>query len=279
MNKIIIVGIFVLSLFLLQGCFGDSEALEIAKNGHYTDCDSLDTSDNKNRIQNCYATVGERQNDPDACRAIESSGRKSYCLEDVAIDLHDETLCDEVTNSMSKRNCFVEIGVYKNDPSLCRKVGSENVDMCYREFAKKSGDMSVCDNIPAKTDSSDKCLLQFVSESKDESFCDKIGKESNKDTCYSDLAKSMNLNLMCAKIKNSYKRDQCHIHMAIEFENTDECNRMEKADTNAWNTCVKQVAVAKLSPSTCTMLLGSERESCEMQVRNAQEQEYAKENE
>ena len=66
MNKLIVFTICILSLFIFTGCDGffvDDETRAIAKTGHYTDCASLDTSENKNRIERCYSYVGKQQDE------------------------------------------------------------------------------------------------------------------------------------------------------------------------------------------------------------------------
>jgi hypothetical protein len=281
MNKNNIIILIFVSLLFFSACSFlavDDEIMDIAKKGHYTDCDSLDTSENKNRIDKCYAEVGKRQNDPDACAAIndKQSNYKTGCYQEVAVNLHDETLCKYVNAQVNQRDCYTEIGVYKKNPHLCMNLEGVNAQLCYKEYAYKAQDIDACLSIPHNEKTRDDCMMLFIDNAKDETFCDKFDLDTSRDDCYLKIAPQINGNLLCAKISNDYKREQCHIKMAIQLKSIDECNRMKNIDSKEWNTCISQVAVVKLDAEICSVIQDdANKESCLKQVNNAKIQANA----
>ncbi len=186
----------------------DEEILAIASDGTYTDCASLDTSENKNRIEECYEYVGMRQDDPDACAAATGYYRDS-CYEDVAVDLNDETLCNEIDDKNDKGDCYTDIAVNKADPSLCENLDGGRANECYKEYAEDTGDFDACALIPEKDDESDECYLHFAVQDNNRELCEDLNEKKYRDECRSELAVMNQDQTLCEEIEKKKVREEC----------------------------------------------------------------------
>ncbi|MCK5176274.1 MAG: hypothetical protein KAQ92_00985 [Candidatus Aenigmarchaeota archaeon] len=275
----------MLSLLILtmitSGCI-DSEISQIAKKGDVSLCDKLDTSENINRIEECYAAVAKETGEVSICRKMpEKSSYTGTCYENVALKTNNENLCAKIDAQVNRRECYTKIAINKKDMSICTKQDTDwRKDECIVAVAKESGNVDNCRTIEiTDTKYRDECILHFAQENRNELLCEDINDQKYKDDCYLSIAPLIKGNLLCKKINNQYKRDKCHMKLAVEMNNDQECNNI-KIYTYSWYSCVKQVAVARKDKNTCTMIPSEktkERKSCEMQVENALAREAVKE--
>lgn len=230
MHKYIFLSILLAATLLISGCdfFVDEETQEIAKSGNYMDCASLDTSEDKNRIEKCYSYVGRQQNDVDACRAA-SGNYQDNCLEEVAIDLKDETLCEEINSKYSKGDCYTGIAIKKKNPDLCAALETDQRNECYKEYALERNKPEICDE---------------------------ISSEQSIDTCYYDIAIDQGDSTYCSEIFDAEKQADCFTALDVAAETTGECKYDNECDAictgdTKWemgcnprtNTCEKTIEV------------------------------------
>lgn len=265
--KAILFLAFVLGLFL-SGCFMDSEISAAVQKGSYKMCDELDTSKNKERIDDCYSQVAQKKGDEKICAGLKASTYKTLCYEGVAIKLEKPELCKNVDATNNQRNCYTQIAIAKGDKTLCEDV-KELPDECYIDFAQHSGNPKDCEGVMQDSDSQDQCYSYFGNTKKDESYCNKILAQSIKDDCILAVAPQVEGNLLCPKIQMKSKRESCIIKVAAIMKDESQCNGITY-ETPAYFTCMKQVAVADKSLAVCDLLKDAEeKKSCILQVNNA----------
>lgn len=276
-HYLVFIFLFILAISL-TGCFQiDEEINEIAKSGSYQDCDSLDTSDNKNRIEQCYSKVGQKQNDVNACNAIDGTQRtlRDNCYGDIAVDTKNTDLCDKL--NFNKYACYADVGLASGNPHICMNLGVDDAPSCYKRYATSIGDVEVCKSIISGNSERDSCLYFFLGEAKDETFCAQFEKQSYKEDCYVMIAPKVKGNLLCDKITNQQKKENCIISVAKESKDINHCNGID-VYSKRWFDCAFQVAIVTQDKSICKSFpdstieqgdLAEKKKSCEMQVQNA----------
>ncbi len=266
--------LFLLALVILtSGCI-DSEIYNIAKKGDVSLCDDLDTSDNSERIEKCYAAVAKETGNVSICQRMPKESRYiGRCYENVAVKTNNEYLCINIESDVRRENCYTTIAINKNDMSVCTKqVNTWGVDRCILNFAKKAGDVDTCRTMEiTDTMYREECILYFAQKNKNELLCEEINDPKYRDDCYLKVAPLISGNLLCRKIDNQAKREQCHMKLAVIMNNEGECSNIEY-ETYSWYSCIKQVAVAKKDKNICSLMdikNTEEIKSCKMQVANA----------
>ena len=258
----------------MSGCeefFVDDEYIEIARTGSYTDCYTINNSEN-HRVEECLSYVGRRQNDQSACQAIkEDLNGKSYCYKTIATNTNNKELCKEVNDNGDNRlDCYLQIAINKGDARICESLSeNEKKYSCIRRHAEQTLDKTSCLLIPHNTLERDACILHFLEEATNEEFCDELDLEASKDTCYESIAPKIKGNLLCQKIIDDKKRNNCHVQLAIALESADECYRMEKIQGAEWRTCITQVALLNNDTQLCNSIdKKSGKESCLRQLQS-----------
>ncbi|MBN2458409.1 hypothetical protein JXB31_04745 [Candidatus Woesearchaeota archaeon] len=219
MNKTVIFAMLVVSLFLFSGCdllFVDEEIQDIAKSGDYSDCASLDTSEDKNRIERCYSYVGRKQDDPSACAAASGSYRDE-CYEDVAVDLGREDLCNEISSKYDKRSCFVDIAVDKKSPGICANLEGDEANTCYKDYSIGAGDFDSCALITSEAES-DECYMHFAVEDSNQELCAGLNSKKNRDECYYGIALANTNSQFCESIEQESRREECYANVDAKSE-------------------------------------------------------------
>lgn len=210
MKKILVVMLVLISVLLFVACdefFVDEETIEIAKSGTYQDCASLNTTDDKNRIEKCYEYVGKKQDDPAACAA--ASGRyRDDCYEDVAVDLGEESYCNQISSKYSQADCFTDIAIDKRDSSICANMGGSQADECYKDFSIDTDDFDTCALISSDSQS-DECYMHFAVIDNNEELCDELYKSNNRDECKFQLALNNGNPLFCESIESEATKEEC----------------------------------------------------------------------
>jgi hypothetical protein len=266
MKAILFLGI-ILGLFL-SGCFMDSEIAAAVAKGSYKMCDELDTSKNKERIDDCYSQVAVKKGDEKVCASLKPGTSRTNCYEGVAIKLEKPELCKNIDAQWNQRNCYTKIAISKGEKDICKQV-TDLPDDCYLEFAKNSNNPKDCEGVMKEQASSDQCYSYLATAKKDESLCTKVVAQASKDDCILAVAPQVNGNLLCPKIQMKSKREDCIIKVASIMKDESQCGGIAY-ETPAYFTCMKQVAIADRSLAVCDLLKNAEeKKSCILQVNNA----------
>ncbi|MBU2100960.1 MAG: hypothetical protein ABH850_01825 [Candidatus Micrarchaeota archaeon] len=163
----------------------------------------------------CIYDVALASNKPEFCVQMtteRSNFNKENCLLKILDNAFkpgstvDESICDLFEIDIYKTKCKALFG---NDISQCLD------EECFSELAILNADESLCEN-GLNTDMIDFCYFEYVSNSlklnelKDASLCDKISEDySNKDSCYTNVATSLNDPKICENIKSVEALENC----------------------------------------------------------------------
>jgi len=97
----------------------------------------------------------------------------------------EEFYCDE-TIKRDPNFCVINYAEFKNDPSICESLGNSSLsriyfkDICYRNLAIKSGDISLCKLIPKDNrelvglNFSNTCFITVAYASGNITMCDEM---------------------------------------------------------------------------------------------------------
>lgn len=135
----------------------------------------------RQKRDSCYLGIAVARSDIAACSLLSERDNRNSCISGIAIGLNDANICAKIQNSESELDyCYTEIAVKKIDPEICKKnvwrtdyskcnariadgmnhyelcetitagpypTVQEAINDCYYEYAKLSGDKTVCANI------------------------------------------------------------------------------------------------------------------------------------
>lgn len=152
---------------------------------------------------------------PSAC---ENQGRlpKDFCY---ALASRYRACFGNLTDDILIRDTFSELrGGNYNSINDCGSIRSEFAEVdCYTQFARQSGDVSLC--FRGKTYdgySESNCVAEVAITKKDVSICDSIKEgEILKDKCIARIAVNTGNAALCNSVGTTYWKDECNKSFAL----------------------------------------------------------------
>ncbi len=144
----------------------------------------------------------------------------SGCLEE-DIDL---SLCENKTSDWERDSCIYDIAEFTKNHAYCNEIG-ESIrcyrsrcwtikDSCFRTVAKATGNPIICDFIK-EVRMKDVCYEERAYERRDSSLCKRMVNTS-RDSCYFNLAASIDNPDLCAFIQNERERSRCYPNIEMQ---------------------------------------------------------------
>ena len=104
-------------------------------------------------------------------------------------------------------SCISQIAIKKNDYLICKKsypLNNIKSDNCLSDFAKTTGDITICDLV-------DKKIYSEISE---------------KDFCLQSIAEKHNIIKACDGLSDTTQKNNCYFGLAQDFNNREACKKM-----------------------------------------------------
>ena len=155
-------------------------------------------------------------------------------MDDFAIKKKNINLCDNSLGffvggrpkEQSIYLCKAAYAVGVGNLEYCRNLDKEAPYVnCRQQFATKYHQPEICDEIKVEVGNiydeykKDFCYLDIAALSKDPRLCDKVSDESNRGSCYGELA-NIAINdgdvELCGVIKDEDLRDYCYRDVVLE---------------------------------------------------------------
>jgi hypothetical protein len=139
------------------------------------------------------------------------------CLTNQAIDESNPLLCQKIT---SPDNCYSRYASEKKDSTICAYLIEQNQYSCYYNLAKKTGDATICNDIP------------------NGSIFDASSCKFNVNMFVEVLKGNINY---CESITIDWRKDYCYITFAKAKLDTSICNKIEHEEYNSIQSCIDEV--------------------------------------
>lgn len=141
----------------------------------------------------CIASV---KKDPSICQEIPDYIEKPLCYKEVAIRKQDSSLCGEIKSNVGnyRSDCYAYFAVIDSDASICDNIPEKPCQTdCYNRYytalAAAKKDPAICNSVKEQTSyDKDNCYKNYAVRTKDESVCDKIKLGATKWLCHKGLS-------------------------------------------------------------------------------------------
>ncbi|MDO8538669.1 MAG: fibronectin type III domain-containing protein [archaeon] len=178
----------------------------------------------------CLDSVLSSNKNTAVCGFYISSSKKNDCLKTVAISLSDETICNQITDQNRQDYCFSEINITLKQVSICYAIQHP-------------------DNNSLKT----QCIEEAVLASPSRENCGLLVPGNNRDTCFYNLATSLNNDVtLCDGINFDLDlKDDCNQKVAIALNDGTLCSRIRSQNPDLRNQCYQTIAIANQDLTLC----------------------------
>ena len=174
----------------------------------------------------------------------------------------DPSICAGITTSKNFHDgCYENVAINTKDVSLCDNVHG-NPDYCKSDYAKETGDFSVCGGLDSDVTRSN-CYYGVATATGNADLCPKIERVKTRDNCYRELSIYSDDANMCDAIEeNSVARDDCFHAMATKKMDTNLCYEMEGASDDKMKDCIYSASIASADFDYCETLDEEARDKC-----------------
>ena len=157
----------------------------------------------------------------------EKSNEPDYCFRDIARNLRDEKLCEKIRDQQQKNFCYYYLAEDKQDFNICNQIvelesnnkwSNTSVTSCqdniYSELAKRSTDITTCNNI-RNGEKQATCFFEIAVNSKNEALCDNLINKDSKKYCNEAVRERIRSQIVCSQIREDfqYEKARCYQHM------------------------------------------------------------------
>lgn len=149
--------------------------------------------------------------------------------------------CEIFNNFDKKFSCYEEI-IEEPSQENCNQIVDEKIkEKCLYNIDKKL----LCSKL-SEISQKDTCYSSLAREEKDYNLCFSISEDAKDNNgnnlkwmCVRDLAVMTDNSIVCSKIKDSYYSDWCYLDLATILRDNNLCEKIESQNTK--NTCYSEV--------------------------------------
>lgn len=182
------------------------------------------------------------------CRSITDNDGRLICD---AIAKNNESICDGSLGSTGQDNCYLEFSIRKRD--VCSNIGNEGVRAACNGLLENS--TNPCSAIISAPVIRDNCYKTYANKSADCSICSLVTDSIYKDDCFVNCAVENNDSSACASSSNEQKADNCYWQYAIKVNNLSACDQIRLNSLK--RVCVGDVAESEGKPGDCELIINT----------------------
>lgn len=136
-------------------------------------------------------------------------------VEDINPEDMDQGECPELTDPTQKEQCYQRLAVARGQVELCEFVGVKGRDVCKREVANRTRNVSACLAIQKDFDRN-VCLNDLAQASKTPDACLRVTFPSMRVDCVGGIAKQMSDPRVCERLPITEEVETCKGKAAVK---------------------------------------------------------------
>ncbi len=189
-----------------------------------------------------YIFFGSQTTIPEAEENISLNITEEY-TGNLSGNVSNETDCS-IGSSDQRDKCILEHALLSNQPELCMNLSNNGyINRCFRDFSRKTGDVSYCYEITEDDEYMDGCIMELAMESGDGKLCHWVISSFNRDTCFRDVAVKTKEGVYCSEIADKDYKIFCEnelVQIAVAEEDLSICE-----DLASREYCIEAIQISR----------------------------------
>lgn len=204
-------------------CEKESECILLfaQQNGDVTACNELTTRLKRNI---CVSIALKK----DECASLPSGDEIDSCREAYALRTNQSSVCSFIAmDSGHMLNCYSHFAVQGRNMNLCSGMGPAMQWNCYREYARRTGDMTGCTRIINSSATREFCFMDIAKIFGNPQACEFLAPDpETRQTCFTGAIQnnSMLVHDKCANLSRGEWSMRCYANAAKLERNISVCD-------------------------------------------------------